>query len=95
MTLIIHEINDNNLITPTNMDAAFQIFSETVNNVTLTYKGSQYTFENVCERPYPSYDTCTSQESGIFSLFGFNSLAWSTQSSIQSQLDTFSSVLKV
>ena len=95
MTIIIHEINDNNLMTPTNMDTIWEIFSETVNNVSIKYDGETYKFEDICERPYPSYDTCTSQQSGFFSLFGFNSIVWSTPSSIQTQLDTFSSVLNV
>ena len=95
MSLIIHESNDKNLMTPANMDIMYEIFSEVINDVSVKYNGETYTFEDLCVRPYPSYDACTSQESGIFSWFEFNSTAWSTQDDIQSRLDIFSSFIDV
>ena len=94
MNLIIKEKNGNNLLTPTNMDIIFQIFKQTV-NVTNTYNGVEYSFTDLCARPYPSYPNCESFESGLLGLFQFNPNLWSNQSSIQKILDQNSAVLFV
>lgn len=92
---MIEEIDGNNLLTSENMNIMFEIFNDGMN---YTYKDNNnkiWTFDNLCERPYPSYPQCSSQEDGLFAFFGFESLLWQSQDSIQTQLNAFEAFLSV
>ena len=60
------------------MDIMYQIFQKSI-NLTSKYDGVAYTFTDICARKYPGYDTCSSQESGLFSFFDFDPSQWQTQ----------------
>ena len=77
------------------MDILYQIFNETINNVTLIYEKEKYTFDDLCTRLYPGYPICTDRQSGILGLFDFDPNEWSTQSDIQDVLDIYQSELPV
>lgn len=94
MNLMLHSKNNENLLTPENMNITYSIFLKSI-SITSSYNGDIYTFSNLCSRPYPSYSNCSSLESGFLGLFDFDPSTWQTQSAIQSRLDAYSSVLFV
>ena len=95
MTIIVSHRENNNLLTPENMNIIYTIFNEAIYNVSVKYNGKYWTFNDLCHRYYSSYPICTSQLSGFFALFGFNPTVWSTQASIQTQINLYESYLQV
>ena len=95
MSLIIHEINENNLLTPSNMDTMYQIFKSTINNVTLEYKSNNYTFDSLCLRIYDTYPICYSEDSGLFKFFAFDPTYWQRNNQIQAIVQSYQNQIQV
>lgn len=76
------------------MDLMFDIF-HIVTNITVDYLNKKWTFDDICERPYDGFPYCTSEISGFFGMFGFDSTTWMNQSDILQVIDDYSSVIGV
>ena len=85
-SLLIHNNNYENLLTPNNLNILFQLFQYPINNITAQEGGIGYTFDDLCSRKYSNYPYCDSLESNIFAIWYNTPLLWSTQQLINSQI---------
>ena len=96
MSILIHNINNNNLLTPANMNIMYQVYKQATNNVSyIDSNNREWRYDDLCVRPYHGYAYCSSYESNIFALFEHNSDNWSTQESIQTIINSNEAILQV
>ena len=87
--IIAVSTDSSNIVTPSKLDTLYSIYTHNLYNTTCTYSSSIYNFQDLCDRPYPSYPYCYSYEASFFALFGNNPVYWQSQTNIQAVLDTY------
>ena len=95
LTLMIENTNGDNLLTPENMDIMYDIYLKSINKVSIKHNNKNYNYTDICKRLYSGYAYCISQQSGLLSLFEFNSTLWQTQDLIQDRLNLYQQVIPV
>lgn len=108
MVILFKENNNENLLTPSKMDAMYNIFKVSMNSSIISIKSpienndnnnnmsntNRWGFNDLCQRPYDSYPLCESVESNIFSFFNNTPTQWSTQESIDFVVNTYSNSIE-
>ena len=82
--------NEKNIMTPDTLDAAYKLFNYAITNISTRHKGESWSFDELCKRPFPSYDNCTSQLSNIFLFWAYEPTFWSDQDWIDLQMAQYS-----
>ena len=86
MILMIKDLNNENLLTPTRMTQLFEIFQISTNDSKIS--SDPWNFDNVCARQYPGYPYCDSIHENLFIFWNNNPSYWTTQESIEYGINT-------
>ena len=96
--LLIKHKNGDNLLTPKYLNISFEIYQQAMDTdqVSVVYEGETFGFNDLCEKKYPSYPTCSTLESNnVFFLFGNTPAMWQNQEAIESRIMSFPAIATV
>ena len=86
--LLISDKKGRNLLTPSRMNLVYDIFKYPLNNLTAKSDGKIWSYDDLCQRIYPSYPDCYALQENVFGLWFNQPSLWQTQDDINSQIYT-------
>lgn len=86
--LLVGDKNGDNLLTPDGLDKLYEMYKYPMYNLSAESSGRVWDFSDLCERKYPGYPYCSSQESNLFVLWQENPDNWQTQDDIDAAIET-------
>ena len=86
--LLVGDKDGNTLLTPDNINKLYELYKIPTYNLSAKSDKQEWDFNQLCERPYPGFPQCSSDQTSLFSLFNNNKTLWSDQSTINQYIAT-------